>query len=67
MPNMTTPSSVRRSNFRRTELHEVGLKEQSEVPDRLSRQQQMSVAIVQNKDERAVFDEVFLPHMAQDC
>jgi len=62
---MTTPSSVRRSNFRRTELHEVGLKEQSEVPDRLSRQQQMSVAIVQNKDERAVFDEVFLPHMAE--
>jgi RNA polymerase sigma factor (sigma-70 family) len=65
VPNMTTPSSVRRSNFRRTELHEVGLKEQSEVPDRLSRQQQMSVAIVQNKDERAVFDEVFLPHMAE--
>ena len=62
---MTTPSSVRRSNFRRTELHEVGLKEQSEVPDRLSRQQQMSVAIVQNKDERAVFHEVFLPHMAE--
>jgi len=62
---MTTPSSVRRSNFRRTELHEVGLKEQSEGPDRLSRQQQMSVAIVQNKDERAVFDEVFLPHMAE--
>jgi RNA polymerase sigma-70 factor (ECF subfamily) len=25
----------------------------------------MSVAIVQNKDERAVFDEVFLPHMAE--
>jgi hypothetical protein len=26
VPNMTTPSSVHRSNFRRTELHEVGLK-----------------------------------------
>jgi RNA polymerase sigma-70 factor (ECF subfamily) len=25
----------------------------------------MSVAIVQNKDERAAFDEVFLPHMAE--
>jgi RNA polymerase sigma factor (sigma-70 family) len=27
--------------------------------------QQMSVAVVQNKDERATFDEVFLPHMAE--
>ena len=65
MQNMTTPSSVHRSNFRRTELHEVVLKERSEGSDRLFGQQQMSVAIVQNKDERAVFDEVFLPHMAE--
>jgi RNA polymerase sigma factor (sigma-70 family) len=63
--NMTTPLSVHRSNFRRTELHDVVLKERSEGSDRLSGQQQMSVAIVQNKDERAVFDEVFLPHMAE--
>ncbi|MFY9954452.1 sigma-70 family RNA polymerase sigma factor [Bradyrhizobium sp.] len=62
---MTTPLSVHRSNFRRTELHDVVLKERSEGSDRLSGQQQMSVAIVQNKDERAVFDEVFLPHMAE--
>jgi RNA polymerase sigma factor (sigma-70 family) len=41
------------------------LKEQLEGPDRLSGQQQASVPIVQNKDERAVFDEVFLPHMAE--
>jgi RNA polymerase sigma factor (sigma-70 family) len=62
---MTTPSSVHRPNFRRTELHEVVLKERTDGSDRLSGQQQTSVAIVQNKDERAVFDEVFLPHMAE--
>src|SRR6202035_1883514 len=60
-----TPLSVRRSNFRRTGLDEVVLKERSDGPDRLAGQQQMSVAVVQNKDERAVFDEVFLPHMAE--
>jgi RNA polymerase sigma factor (sigma-70 family) len=62
---MTTPLSVHRSNFRRTELNEVVLKERLEGSDRLSGQQQASVPIVQNKDERAVFDEVFLPHMAE--
>jgi RNA polymerase sigma factor (sigma-70 family) len=62
---MTTPSSVHRPNFRRTELHQVVLKERTEGSDRLSGQQQTSVAIVQNKDDRAVFDEVFLPHMAE--
>jgi RNA polymerase sigma factor (sigma-70 family) len=36
-----------------------------EGSDRLFGQQQASVPIVQNKDERAVFDEVFLPHMAE--
>jgi RNA polymerase sigma factor (sigma-70 family) len=60
-----TPLSVHRSNFRRTELNGVVLKERPEGPDRLSGQQQASVPIVQNKDERAVFDEVFLPHMAE--
>jgi RNA polymerase sigma factor (sigma-70 family) len=62
---MTTLLSVRRSNFRRTELNEVVLKERLEGPDLLSGPQQASVPIVQNKDERAVFDEVFLPHMAE--
>jgi RNA polymerase sigma factor (sigma-70 family) len=63
---MTTPLSVvRRSDFRRTELNEVVLKERLDRPDRLSGQQQASVSTVQNKDERAVFDEVFLPHMAE--
>ena len=59
------PLSVRRSDFPRTELNEVVLKERLDGPDRLSGQQQASVPIVQNKDERAVFDEVFLPHMAE--
>jgi RNA polymerase sigma factor (sigma-70 family) len=63
---MTTPLSVRRSDSRRTELNEVVLKQRLEGSDRLSGQQQAPVPIVQNKDdERAVFDEVFLPHMAE--
>jgi RNA polymerase sigma factor (sigma-70 family) len=33
--------------------------------DCLSDQQQAPSSIVQNKDDRAVFDEVFLPHMAE--
>src|SRR5580704_3860855 len=61
----TTPLSVRRSNFRRTGLDEVVLKERLDGPDRLSGEQQASIPVVQNKDERAVFDEVFLPHMAE--
>jgi RNA polymerase sigma-70 factor (ECF subfamily) len=62
---MTIPLSVHRSDFRRTELEEVVLKERLDRPDRLSGQQRASVSTVQNKDERAVFDEVFLPHMAE--
>jgi RNA polymerase sigma factor (sigma-70 family) len=65
VPNMTTPSSVHRSKFRRTDLHEVVLDERSEDSDRSSGQQHTTVVVVQNKDERAVFDEVFLPHMAE--
>src|ERR1700674_1297709 len=62
---MTTSLSVYRSKSRRTELDEVVFKERSEDPDRLSGQQQTSVPTVQNKDDRAAFDEVFLPHMAE--
>jgi len=62
---MTTPLSVNRSNSWGTELNEVLLGKGSEGSDRLPGQQQASVPIVQNKDERAVFDEVFLPHMAE--
>jgi RNA polymerase sigma factor (sigma-70 family) len=62
---MTTPLSVRRPDFRRTEPNKVVLRERLEGSDRLSGQQRASVPTVQNKDERAVFDEVFLPHMAE--
>jgi RNA polymerase sigma factor (sigma-70 family) len=62
---MTTPSSVRRSDLRRIELNEVVLKKRPEGPDCLSGQQQASDLIVQSKDDRAMFDEVFLPHMAE--
>src|SRR5579859_677611 len=62
---MTTLSSVRRTNTRRTELNEVVLNERLDGSDSLSGQQQASGSIVQNRDDRAVFDEVFLPHMAE--
>src|SRR6202795_4290394 len=62
---MTTPLSVHRSNSWRTELARAMLREEPEGSDRFSGQQQASVPIVQNKDERAMFDEVFLPHMAE--
>src|ERR1700738_1614854 len=62
---MTTPLSVHRSNSWRTELNEVLLGGRPKGSDRLSGQQQTSVPIVPNKDERAAFDEVFLPHMAE--
>jgi len=62
---MSTPLSVRRSDFRRTELSEAVVKKRPEGPDRLSGQQQASDLIVQNKDDRAMFDEVFQPHMAE--
>src|SRR5437879_13706976 len=65
VPNMTTPLSVHRSSFRHTELDQAMLKQRLEGSDRLSGQQQTPVAIVQHKNERAVFDEVFLPHMAE--
>ena len=61
---MATPLSARRSNFRRTELDPAVLRERPEGSDFFG-QRQASVPIVQNKDERAVFDEVFLPHMAE--
>ena len=62
---MTTPLSVRRSDLRSAELSEVVQKKWPGGPDRLSGQQQASDLIVQSKDDRAMFDEVFLPHMAE--
>jgi hypothetical protein len=62
---MTMPLSVSRSDIRRTEPNEVVLKKRLDGPDRLSGQQQASVRTVQSRDERALLDEVFLPHMAE--
>jgi RNA polymerase sigma factor (sigma-70 family) len=41
------------------------LKDRQGGADQLSGQQRMSVPIVQNKDERSAFDEVFLPHLPE--
>jgi RNA polymerase sigma-70 factor (ECF subfamily) len=62
---MTTTLSVHRADFRCTELKKAVLKGRLEGPDQLSGQQRMSVVVVQNKDERAAFDEVFLPHLPE--
>jgi RNA polymerase sigma-70 factor (ECF subfamily) len=41
------------------------LKHRPEGSDQLPGQQRVSVPIVQNNDERAAFDEVFLPHLPE--
>jgi RNA polymerase sigma factor (sigma-70 family) len=41
------------------------LKGRQEGSERSSGQQQMSVLLVQNKDERSAFDEVFLPYLPE--
>jgi RNA polymerase sigma factor (sigma-70 family) len=62
---MTTLLSIRRTNVRRIEPDEFVLNDRLDGSDRLSDQQQAPSSIMQNKDDRAVFDEVFLPHMAE--
>jgi RNA polymerase sigma factor (sigma-70 family) len=59
------PRSVHRADFRCTELKNAVLKPRPEGSERLSGQQQTPVSVVQNKDDRAAFDEIFLPHMAE--
>jgi hypothetical protein len=62
---MTTTQSVHRAGFRCTELINGVVIDRPEGSDRLSGRRRTSVSIVQSKDERAAFDEVFLPHMAE--
>jgi RNA polymerase sigma factor (sigma-70 family) len=62
---MTAHLSVHRTNFRCTEPKNAVLKDRPEGSDRLSSRKQTPVPIVQDKDERAAFEEVFLPHMAE--
>jgi RNA polymerase sigma factor (sigma-70 family) len=47
--------------FRRAERNQIVLEEELEASDL----RQASVKIVQSKDERTLFDEVFLPYMAE--
>ena len=62
---MTTTLSVHRAGFRCTEPKNDMLKDRLEGSDQLSSQQQMSVSVVQNKDDRNAFDEIFLPHLPE--
>jgi RNA polymerase sigma factor (sigma-70 family) len=62
---MTLTLSVHRTDFRCTELENAMLKDRLEGSDGLSGQQRMSAPIVQNKDERTAFDEVFSPHLPE--
>jgi RNA polymerase sigma factor (sigma-70 family) len=62
---MTTHLSVHRTNLRCTGPKNAVLKDRPEGSDRLSSRKQTPVPIVQDKDERAAFEEVFLPHMAE--
>jgi RNA polymerase sigma factor (sigma-70 family) len=62
---MAVTLSVRRADIRCTELKNDVLKDRLEGSDQLSGQQRMSVPLVQNKDERDAFDEVFLPHLPE--
>jgi RNA polymerase sigma factor (sigma-70 family) len=62
--SMTTPLAVHRTGFRCTAPKPNLLKDRTEGPDHAPGQR-MSVAAVNDKDDRATFDEVFLPHMAE--
>ena len=57
--------SVHRTNLRCTEPENAVLKDRLEGLYQLPGQQRASVPIVQNNDERAAFDEVFLPHLPE--
>ena len=60
-----TTISVHRASFRCTEPESGMLKDRLEGSGPSSSQQQMSVFVVQNKDERDAFDEIFLPHLPE--
>lgn len=62
---MSITLSVHRADLRCTEPENAMLEDRQKGADQLSGQQRMSVLVVQNKDERAAFDEVFLPHLPE--
>jgi RNA polymerase sigma factor (sigma-70 family) len=62
---VTTTLSVHRTGFRCTELKNDMLKGRQEGSDQPSSQQQMSVVVVQNKEEQNAFDEIFRPYLPE--
>ncbi len=62
---MTITLSVHRTGFRCTELKNDMLKGRLEGSDRVSGQQKKSVAVVQNKDDKNDFDEIFAPYLPE--
>src|SRR5579871_2053521 len=54
-----------RASFQCTELKNDMLKDRPEGLDRVSGPLQMPVSVVQNKDDRNAFDEIFLPYMPE--
>ena len=61
----STLLSIHRTALRCTEPENDMLKDRPEGPDQLSGQQQMSVSVVQNKDDQNDFDEIFLPYLPE--
>lgn len=61
----TTTLAVHRTGFRCTELENDMLKDRPEGPDQVSGQQQTPVSVVQNKDDKNDFDEIFLPYLPE--
>ena len=62
---MTTTLSVHRTGFRCTEPKNDMLKDRLEGLNQVSGQQQISVSVVPNKDDRSAFDEIFLPYLPE--
>jgi len=57
--------TVHRRGFRCTELKNDMLQDRLEGSDHLPSQQQISVSVVHNKDDRNAFDEVFAPYLPE--
>jgi RNA polymerase sigma factor (sigma-70 family) len=62
---MTATLAVHRTAFRCTALENDMLKDRPEGSDRVSGQQQMSVFVVQSKDDNSDFNEIFAPYLPE--
>jgi RNA polymerase sigma factor (sigma-70 family) len=61
----TIPLSSRRPEYRRVSPGETVLNERLEASNLSFGKRQATASIAQDKDDRALFDEIFLPHMAE--